>query len=145
MLTEHHHTHPEGDAMTFLIADNNPNNEWGKHVIEVVVKQWRCEKTFVTRVGGNCHGFTIMETAIDNIYESLLSEDGSPPELILTDHTGRELLCCDDEGLEEEWLKKMVVSCRIIDFEPPTINEVRARNGAKPLPDGDRPWVALGS
>jgi hypothetical protein len=132
--------------MTDLIADNNPNNEWGKHVIEVTFKQWRYEKTFTTRVGGNCHGFTIMETAIDNIYESMLDENHTDcPRFVMTSPDGRELLCEDDEMRESDWLKDMAVSCRIVGFEPPTINEVRKRNGAAPLPDGDVPWVALGS
>lgn len=131
--------------MTDLIADNNPNNEWGKHVIEVVVKQWKYEKTFTTKVGGNCHGLTIMETAVENIYEQLFG-DGDTAEVALIDRSGsRELICADEEDEGDEWLKKMVVSCRIIDFEPPTLNEVRKLNGADPLPDGDRPWVPAGS
>jgi hypothetical protein len=128
--------------MVDMIDNNNPNNEWGKHVIEIVLKQWRYQRTFTTRVGGNCHGFTIMETAIGNVYETLLDTQDDPSELVLTDDNGDTLLCTDDDNLGDEWIKKMVVSCRIIDFEPPTINEVRARNGAKPLPDGDRPWTA---
>lgn len=127
--------------MTNLIENNNPNNEWGKHVVEIVLKQWKYERTFVTRVGGNCHGFTILETAIDNIYDSLLDTQDEPGELVLTDENGDTLLCTDEDDREDDWIKKMVVSCRIIDFEPPTINEVRKRNGAEPLPDGDRPWT----
>lgn len=125
-----------------IIENNNPNNEWGKHVVEVVLKQWKYQKAFLTKVGGNCHGFSIMETAVDNVYESLLNTQDDAGEVILTDDNGDTLLCTDDEGREDSWIKKMVVSVRIIDFEPPTINEVRKRNGAKPLPDGDRPWTA---
>lgn len=128
-----------------IISNNNPNNEWGKHVIEVVLKQYDYQRTFLTRVGGNCHGFTIMETAIGNVYETLLDTQDKTDEIVLTNDKGDTLLCADEDDCGEDWIKKMVVSCRIIDFEPPTINEMRKRNGAKPVPDGDRPWTALGS
>lgn len=129
--------------MTDLIADNNPNNAWGKHVIEVTLKQWKYAATFTAKVGGNCHGLTLFDAAIDDIY-ALLSKDGLP-RLTLRDAEGKELLCEDDESRGEEWLRRMVVACRIIDFEPPTLNEIRARNGAAPVEGGDRPYVALGS
>lgn len=131
--------------MTELIADNNPNNAWGKHVVEVVLKQWKYHRTFVVRVGGNCHGLTVLESAIDNIYDGLWDEQDDPAEITLTSDTGEQLLCTDDDDLGDEWIKNMVVSCRIIDYEPPTVNQVRALNGADPLPDGDKPYIALGS
>lgn len=130
---------------TAIIDDNNPNNEWGKHVIEIVLKQWKYQKTYVTRVGGNCHGFTIMETAIDNLYDDLVDTTDDPGEIALLNEAGEKMLCLDEDDLGEEWLKKMVVSCRIIGFEPPTLNQIRARNGAGPVPDGDKPYVALAS
>lgn len=132
-------------TMTDIIADNNPNNKWGKHVVEVVLKQWKYHRTFTLRIGGNCNGFDVIQSAVELIYESLFDEQDNPAELVLTDDAGKELLCTDDEEMRDEWIKKMVVSCQIVDFEPPTLNEIRARNGADPLPDGDKPYVALGS
>lgn len=127
-----------------LIADNNPNHVWGKHAIEVTLKQWKYEATFTTKVGGNCHGLELFDSAISNIYDELPKSDGLV-SVTLRNAKGEELLCQDEEADGEEWLRKMVVSCRIIGFEPPTLNEIRKSNGAPPVEGGDKPHVALGS
>ncbi|MGY3582340.1 hypothetical protein ACVIGB_000736 [Bradyrhizobium sp. USDA 4341] len=130
--------------MTGLIGDNNPNNAWGNHVIEVTLKQWKYEKPFSVKVSGNCHGFTLFETAIALVYDGLPVEHGLRC-VVLVDPSGETLICEDESKAGEEWLRSMVVSCRIIDFEPPTLNEIRRRNGAEPVADGDKSYVALGS
>jgi hypothetical protein len=130
--------------MTGLIDDNNPNNTWGNHVIEVILKQWKYEKTFSVKVRGTCHGFTLFETAIALVYGELPLERGLRC-VVLVDPSGETLSCEDECQAGEDWLRRMVVSCRITDFEPPTLNEIRRRNGAESVTDGDRPYVALGS
>lgn len=124
--------------MADLIASNNPNNAWGKHHVEIVLQCWRYTGTYVEQVGGNCLGFDLFDTAIENLYETLEGE------IILTNPEGDTLHCEDEEDREADWLKKMVVSCRVIAFDPPTLNEVRKRNGAKPVPNGDVPYAAMG-
>jgi hypothetical protein len=127
-----------------LIASNNPNSEWGKAVIEVTLKQWAYEKTFTLHVGGNCKGFDILEAAVDMIYDHILDTEDDA-SVVLTDGKGDTLLCSDEEDRGEYWIKKMVASVRIVDYIQPTLNEVRARNGAAPVPHGDVPYVPLGA
>jgi hypothetical protein len=110
----------------------------GKQQVELIVKAWDYSATFVEEIGGNCRGCDVIEAAISRLYDRLEGPDGA--SITLCRPNGDTMLCDDDEGCEEDWLKKMVVSSRIIGWIPPTLNEVRAQNGAPPVPDGDRPW-----
>jgi hypothetical protein len=130
--------------MADIIANNNPNNTWGKSVVEIVLKQWQYEKTFTLHVGGNCRGFDVLDAAVGMIYDHILdTEDDAAVTLIRAD--GETLLCEDDEERGDGWIKDMVASVRIVDYIQPTLNEVRRINGAKPLPDGDKPYEPMGS
>lgn len=71
-----------------------------------------------------------------------LPESDGLPSVVLKDGNGSELLSVDEEDRGERWLKSMIVGAEIIAWFPPTLNEVRAMNGAKPLPDGDKLWDA---
>lgn len=127
--------------MAEVITEYSPNLEWGQQHVEIVLKAWDYEARHVVKIGGNCHGFGVMEAALRRLYETLAGEVGEdePARVILTHADGNTMLCEDDDEREEEWLKGMTVSVRIVAYDPPTMNEVRARYGAAPLPDGDRP------
>lgn len=121
-----------------MIESYSPNIKWGKQHVEIVLMQWGYSEKFTVDVGGNCTGFDVLGTAIGNLYSKLPETDGSP---FVTLKKGDDtLICHDEEERDEDWLKDMVVSCQIVGWTPPTLNEVRAKNGAKPLPDGDVPW-----
>lgn len=124
-----------------ILADNNPNNAWGQSIVEVVLKAWTFEKTFVLKVGGNCHGFDVIDGAICQIYDYVIEQPRQ--EITLTNPKGELLRVTDDDDRGEYWIKNMVVSARIIDYIQPTLNEVRAKNGAAPVPNGDRPYEPL--
>lgn len=124
-----------------VIADYSPNIRWGKQHVEIILKQWRYEARFVELVGGNCTGMDVLECALDNLYDRL-AERSDPAEVMLLAPDGDTLLCVDDEHKSNDWLKAMCISLRIIAYDPPTLNEVRRRNGAPPLPDGDHPYDA---
>lgn len=128
-----------------MIEEYSPNICWGKQTVEITLKQWRYAATFKVEIGGNCRGFEVLETAIGTLFEGLY--DPSNPtdvaRVVLKDSNGDTLLCSDDEDEGEAWLKPMVVSVAIVGWTPPTLNEVRARNGAPPIADGDEPWKAL--
>jgi Family of unknown function (DUF5406) len=126
--------------MTEVIQKYSPNTQWGKQVVEIILKAWGYSATFTEEVGGNCLGFDVIECAIVNLYDRLVDDGAEPTKVVLTNSSGDELLCEDDEDREEEWLKKMVVSARIVAWVAPTLNEVRAKNGAPPVADGDKPY-----
>ncbi len=133
--------------MVEVIASNNPNNEWGKSVIEITLKQWAYSADFTVHVGGNCRGYSVFDAAIYTLFEELLEAAGDgtvPAKVTLTNPAGDTLICEDEEGHDEDWLKDMIVAIRLVDYLQPTLNEVRKRNGAPPVPHGDAPYVPLG-
>ena len=126
-----------------LIESHSPNMRWGQQVFEVVLKEWGYEKTFTVRVGGNMRGFAVMEAVFDQISSEIRSSvgDDGPLRLTLTDRAGQTLDTEDEDHQDDEdWLKSMCVSVRLVGWEPPSLNEVRARHGAEPIPDGDVAW-----
>jgi hypothetical protein len=103
-----------------MISDYNPNIEWGKRTVEIVLMQWAYKATFTLDVGGNCTGFSVIESAVGNLYEQLLG-DADFARVTLTNATGDTLLCEDEEEEEEDvWLQRMVVSAQIVAWTPPT-------------------------
>ncbi len=116
-----------------VIKEYSPNTRWGKQIVEIVLKQWAYSKTFTIEVGGNCTGMDVLECAIDILTDQLEGE-------VVLKSGKKTLLVEDEEERDEEWVKDMVVSIQIVDWKRPTLNEIRAKNGADPLPDGDKPW-----
>lgn len=94
-------------------------NHWGldAHVVEVVLRQWDYSATHVLEVKGGATGFSLLENAICLLYWCLEEEfeAGSLVQVILTDPEGNTLLCEDEEDREDEWLKDLVVSVRILE------------------------------
>jgi hypothetical protein len=99
------------------------SHRWGFHVVKVTFQQWEYKTTVTTKVGGNCKGMTILETAIGNIYEQM-GDQGDPDTICLKSPNGDTLYCTDDEQRGEEWLKDMVVAVTVTDFVP----EARAQS-----------------
>ncbi|MFL7901599.1 DUF5406 family protein [Azospirillum argentinense] len=123
--------------MAEIIDINGPNRRWGKHRVEVVLQLWDNRKVYEKDVGGNCIGWAVIDSAIEEIIDEI-AMDG---RVILTSPDDEELTV-DDAADDDDWderIRKMVVSARIIGYTAPTLNEVRARNGADPVPDGDKP------
>lgn len=131
--------------MNGIIANHNPNNEYGSSIVEVVLKVWGYAKTISVPVRGNLRGFNVIEAAIERIYDDL-SAAGDPPSITLVNDRGETLRCeeAEERWRDVEWVKSMVVSATITGYIQPTVNEVRARNRAAPLPDGDIPYEPLG-
>lgn len=121
-----------------LINEYSPNIRWGKQHVEIVLMRWGYSESFTVDVGGNCTGFDVIETAVNLLAEEL---EGT---VTLKKADGDGLVCDIDEGeFDEDWVKSMLVSARIIGWTAPTLNEVRAINGAAPVADGHQPWKPL--
>tara|TARA_B100000700_G_scaffold88627_1_gene99915 strand:- start:27740 stop:28114 length:375 start_codon:yes stop_codon:yes gene_type:complete len=88
--------------------------------VELVFQVWDYTAKFTVPVGGNCTGLSIMDSAIGTIYEDLpgLPYDEETPMLILYNAAGEPMECADDEDRDEDWLKDMLVSARILSIEP---------------------------
>lgn len=129
-----------------MIKEYSPNIEWGKQKVEIVLMQWGYKGKFAVEVGGNCRGMSVIDCAISILYESFLPKEGdddAPCRFELKNRKGGKLLCADDEDRGDDYIKNMVVSAQIVGWTPPTINQVRKMNGAKPVKDGNRPWRAI--
>lgn len=124
-----------------MIAEYSPNIKWGKQSVEIVLMAWRYKAAFILEIGGNSTGFRVIEHAINTLYERLYPTEGDgPASVTLTNEAGDTMVCEDEDDLEDEWLRRMIVSAQIIEWTPPTLNEVRGMNGAEPVADGNQPW-----
>lgn len=85
--------------------------------VEITFGCWDSKITMITTVGGNCLGFTIIESAIENIYDTLNMNSDNVVYIILKDDNGDTLECSDDEDRGSDWLKDMVISASIIDIK----------------------------
>lgn len=129
-------------AMRPVIGAYSPNICWGRQMVEVQLRQWDYAAEFIVAIGGNCRGFDVLEAAIGSLIDQLSEglDASSRLQVKLKNANGEELLDIDEEDVGEAWLRPMVVSVRIVDWIPPTLNEVRAKNGAPPVDGGDCPW-----
>lgn len=125
------------------ITEYSPNICWGKQHVEITLMQWAYKAVFNITVGGNTHGMSVLECAVGILYDSALPDGDGPATVILKNAKGDTLHCADDEDRGDAWLQDMVVCLRITAHTPPTLNEVRAMNGAPPVDGGDKPWSPL--
>ena len=126
-----------------MLTSNSPNAEWGKHIVELTLMQWDYVAVHRVEVGGNCGGFDVLEAALDVFLGDLCEKADKINALLsvtLLKPNGDSLIVDDEEDREEEWLKRMIVAIKIVNYIPPTLNEVRRSHGKPPLADGDRPW-----
>jgi hypothetical protein len=126
--------------MNPVIKSYSPNISNGVQVVEITFMAWGYKAAFTQRVGGNCRGWDVIGSAVGAIYDNLPTFTADIASIELTNAAGEKLLVEDEEEIGEDWLKKMIVSASIIAWEPPTLNEVRAKNGRSPIAGGDVPY-----
>lgn len=100
------------------IAEYDPDIRWQKQAVEITLMQWDHSAVFRVSVGGNCHGMDVIDCAIGIIFESLPEDEYGLPKVTLTGPTGDTLPCVDDDERGEDWLKNMIVSAKILGYEP---------------------------
>lgn len=132
------------------IGHYSPNSAYGVHAVEIELRLWDARRTETVEVRGNTLGFDVIESAISNLEEAIRERcasgfEGAPPDgpaqIKLTQPDGDTILV-EDEG-DSTWISQMCVGARIVSWTPPTLNEIRAINGAPPVADGDRPHDPL--
>lgn len=91
-----------------------------KQTVRLTFAQWEYRKTIETEVGGSCTGLTVIECAVDNVYESLPEDHHGCVYLEMeeTNGSGDTLTNVDDEDRGDEWLKDMLVCAEIVDIRP---------------------------
>ena len=104
--------------------DYDPNltnsGRMAKQTVRLTFGMWEYRKTVETEVGGNCTGLTVIECAVDNVFESLPENHYGAPYLVMQSLKNPEdtLQCEDDEDHGDEWLKDMLISAEIIAIRP---------------------------
>lgn len=98
------------------ILDYNPTIKWSKQKVRVTFGIWKYRATKEGEVNGNCRGLSVIESAIEDIFEELETED-EHAVIELTDPKGNVLVDRDDYGDGSAWLTDLVVSAEIIAIE----------------------------
>ena len=107
------------------IKNYDPNIRRGTHVWQFTFQIWDYALSVTQSVGGNCRGFSTLESAIDSLVDKLYEEQGEYPEIVLTkfnvetqeeDHLEVTLGEDDVYDIEEE-LKDMLVKAELVSFE----------------------------
>jgi len=96
----------------------DPNRAYNMTIqkVKLVFGRHEYRKIVETIVGGNCLGFTVIEAAIENIYDDLETEDDIPKITLSTDD-GNTLELSDEMFEGSDWLKNLVISATIISIE----------------------------
>lgn len=99
-----------------MIENYDPNIRWGDHVYEFTFQSWEYVTTLTGYIGGNCHGFTTMESALESLADKLHTEQGEYPVIILKDLEGNEceVTLGEDELDSLDELKEMLVKVELI-------------------------------
>lgn len=105
-----------------MIEEYDPNSRWGEHTWEFTFQAWKYTITLTQDIGGNCKGFTTMDSALSSLADRLYAEQGEFPELHMTEidlGTGEENTLLyglgEDMDIEDE-LKDMLVKAELINF-----------------------------
>lgn len=109
---------------------------FGEHVVRVTLGVDTYRAYYEVQIGGNCHGFSVIDTAVEDIYDQLMKieNEKNPQEgtdddededyederrylaIELKDAKGDTLIVeKDEEGYD--WIKGMVVAAEIISYK----------------------------
>lgn len=85
-------------------------------VVRLTFGTWKYRKTVDVKVNGNCSGLTVIKSAVGNYYSRLLIENGYGT--ITLTRGQDECRVDDDDDQGEDWLYDLLVSAKIISFQP---------------------------
>ncbi|MCY1382142.1 hypothetical protein D9M69_701290 [compost metagenome] len=93
--------------------------------VRLTFGMWDYRAVMEVKIGGNCTGLTVIDSAVENAYETLeqrgnYGSDDTYAVLYLAKPSAPDqvLECGDDEGHGDEWLKDMLVAAEIVSIQP---------------------------
>lgn len=86
--------------------------------VNLIFGLYKFRRGFTAIVSGNGMGLDMIDCAVEKVYDDLPINAEGNKQLILKDSQRNELVCADDEGNEERWLKDMLISAEILEIEP---------------------------
>lgn len=108
------------------------------HTVRVKLMQWDYSTEREVEIGGNTLGFSILDAAIDSIAEEIANEVEAGRHLVMTNPKGDKLKLdvsgllgpADNDEIDEEMIKELVVCAEIIAVRPEKV-EQPAKKGRK--------------
>jgi hypothetical protein len=64
--------------------------------VRLVFGEWEYRKVVDTVVGGNCREFTVIEQAVESVFDKLDLDNDDSACISLKDNNGNILDCCDE-------------------------------------------------
>jgi len=92
----------------------NYSGNMSTKTIRMTFGVWDYRLTKEVTVGGNGAGFHNIDSALMQIYDDV----GDKGIVLKRESDGDTLLCEDDEGQGEDWLKEMLIAAEIIAVAP---------------------------
>ncbi|MDR2597252.1 MAG: DUF5406 domain-containing protein [Treponema sp.] len=85
--------------------------------VQLTFGLWEYRKAIVVTVGGNCRGLSVIEAAVENVYNQLSNAPhaSEAKTMTLVNKKGEEMETTEDE---EDWLKNMLIKAEIIAIRP---------------------------
>lgn len=112
--------------------DYDPNltndGRMARQTVRLTFAQWEYSRDIVTVVLGNGTGLSVIEQAVDQVYDGLPThkpDDGNAPYLLLFDGGGNDLEIEEEESDGSEWLRDMLVAAEITSIVPEERNDRR--------------------
>ena len=106
------------------LANYDPNltssGNTAKQTVELTFQQWAYSTTRTVTVGGNCTGLSVIETALESVYDALPTTGYDAAYIDMTDADQGVLTVEDLDERDYDWLNSLLVSARIIAIEPAT-------------------------
>ena len=95
----------------------DPNELMGMttQTVRLTFQVWEHQVDKVVSVGGNCSGFSVIESAVCNLFDKLDTQNRLGDLVPFIDING--CTCFDEDEREEEWLKDMLVSAAIVEVQ----------------------------
>lgn len=87
-----------------------------RQTVKLTFGKWMYRAEHSVLVGGNCTGLTVIESAVSALLQTLYGERKFAT-IILTNESGVQLVCADEELDHEDWLKDMLIGAEIIAIE----------------------------
>lgn len=104
--------------MELMNYDHNmvSSGRLAKQTVRLTFGMWQYRKDIEVVVGGNCKGFSVIDSAIDTALEGLYG-DNDYASIVLEHPTEGSLECEDEEGRHDEWLKDLLIGAQIVAIE----------------------------
>jgi len=121
------------------------SQDFGIHSVQIKLQEHDYTLVVFIEVGGNCRGFSVMESAINMFLESI--EEGNYGENLILINSKQEKLLIDINDFDRYDIEKMIVEVSIVSYvkekdkaEITAIEDVCLNCGSKDTGSSDTKW-----